>query len=68
MAAISKVQPDTPFWDKLQKDECKTLAEFYRRADKIMRLETAREAIQARKSTLAEKSNDNGKKLKNRDR
>ena len=45
MATISGVQPDTLFWDKLQKDECKTLTEFYRRADKIMHLETAREAI-----------------------
>ena len=25
MAAISRVQPENPFWDKLQKDECKTL-------------------------------------------
>ena len=31
MAAISEVQPETPFWDKLQKDECKLLLEFYRR-------------------------------------
>ena len=33
-----------------------------------MRLETAREAIQAGKSTPAEKNNYNGKKLKNGDR
>ena len=44
------------------------LAEFYRRADKIMCLETAREAIQAGKSAPTEKNNDNGKKWKNRDR
>ena len=67
MAAISGVRPDTPFWDKLQKDECKSLSEFYMSADKIMRLETAREAVQAGKSTPAEKNNDNGKKQKNRD-
>ena len=67
MAAISGVRPNTPFWDKLQKDECKTLAKFYRRANKIMRLETAREAIQAGKSAPAKKSNDNGKKWKNGD-
>ena len=65
---ISGVRPDTPFWDKLQKDECKTLAEFYRRADKIMRLETAREAIQEGKSVATEKSNDNDKNWKNGDR
>ena len=41
MAAISGVRPETPFWDKLQKDEYKMLQEFYRRAGKIMRLETA---------------------------
>ena len=29
MAAISGVRLETPFWDKLQKDECKTLQEFY---------------------------------------
>ena len=68
MAAISGVRPDTLFWDKLQKDECKTLAEFYMRADKIMSLETARKAIQAGKSAAVEKSNDNGKKRKNGDR
>ena len=44
------------------------LAEFYMRADKIMHLETAREAIQAGKSTSTEKSNDNGKRRKNGDR
>ena len=68
MATISGVRPNTPFWDKLQKDECKTLAEFYRRADKIIRLKTAREAIQAGKSAPVEKSNDSGKKRKNGDR
>ena len=67
MAAISRVRPETPFWDKLQKDECKTLAEFYRRVDKIMHLKTAREAIQAGKSAIVEKSDDNGKKRKNGD-
>ena len=67
MAAISGVRPDTPFWDKLQKDECKTSMEFYRYADKIMRLETAEEAIQAGKLAPAEKNNDNGKKWKNGD-
>ena len=30
MAAISGVRLETPFWDKLQKDECKMLQEFYR--------------------------------------
>ena len=68
MVAISGVRPDTLFWDKLQKDECKSLAEFYRRADKIMRFEIAREAIQAGKPAPVEKNNDNGKKQKNGDR
>ena len=68
MAVISGVRPDTPFEDKLQKDECKTLAEFYGQADKIMHLETAREAIQAGKTTTIEKGSDNGKNRKNGDR
>ena len=68
MATISRVRPDTPFWDKLQTDECKSLAKFYRCANKIMRLETAREAIQAGKPAPAKKNSDNGKKRKNRDR
>ena len=68
MATISGVQPDTLFWDKLQKDECKTLAEFFRYADKIMRLQTAWEAIQVGKSAPIEKNNDNGKKRKNGNR
>ena len=67
IAAISGVRPDTPFWDKLQKDECNSLSKFYRRADKIMLLKTAREAIQMGKSIPAEKNNDNGKNWKNID-
>ena len=51
MAAISGVRPETPFWDKLQKDKCKMLQEFYRRADKIIRLETGREAVHAERTT-----------------
>ena len=64
MAAISRVQPETPFWDKLQKNECKLLMEFYKRANKIMHLEIAREAVQAGKSTPSKKNNDNGKNQK----
>ena len=64
MAAISGVRPNTPLWDKLQKDECKMLVEFYRRVDKIMCLKTTREAIHVGKSAPVEKNNDNGKKLK----
>ena len=56
MAAISGEQPETPLWDKLQKDECKMLQEFYRRADKIMRLEIAQEAVHAGRSTPIEAS------------
>ena len=41
MVAMIGVRPETTLWDKLQKDEYKTLQEFYRRLDKIMRLETA---------------------------
>ena len=44
------------------------MAKFYRRADKIMCLETAREAIQAEKSAATEKNDVNGKKQKNWDR
>ena len=44
METISGIRPNTPFWDKLQKDECKSLAEFYMRADKIICIETAWEA------------------------
>ena len=58
MASISGVQLETPFWDKLQKDECKTLQEFYRRADKIMPLETTREVVHAGRSTLEEAPRD----------
>ena len=68
MTAISGVRRDTPIWDKLQRDECKSLVEFYRRANKIMCLETAWEAIKARKPASIEKNNDNGKKQKNGDR
>ena len=54
MAAISGVRPETSFYDKFQKDECKTLQEFYRWADKIMRLETDREAVFAWRSVPTE--------------
>ena len=81
MAMISGVRPETPFWDKLQKDECKTLQKFYRRAYKIM-LETLWEAVltgrsvpaeapredtQAKRSVTHGKSEDN-KKCKSGDR
>ena len=64
MTAISGVRPETPFWDKLRKDECKSLMEFYRRADNIIRVETTHKALQAGKSTPSDKNNDNGKKRK----
>ena len=67
MVAISGVRPETPFWDKLQKDKCKSLQEFYRCADKIMLLETAHEAVQVGKFTPSEKNNDYSKKRKNGD-
>ena len=67
VVAISGVRPDIPFWDKLQKDECKSLVEFYRFVKKIVCLETAQEAIQVGKPALAEKRNDDGKKRKNGD-
>ena len=82
MVAISRVRPETYFWDKLQKDECKMLQKFYRIADKIMRLEIAREVVHAGRSTsikapykivptekfmCAEKNRDN-KKRKRGDR
>ena len=81
MVAISGVRPEIPFWNRLQKDECKTIQEFYRRADKIIHLEIAREVVhagkstpveapheiaQAGKSTPAEKNKEN-KKCKNGD-
>ena len=68
MAAIFGLRPKTPFWDKLQKNECKSLQEFYRRTNKIMRLETACETVQIGKSTPSEKNNDHSKKQKNGDR
>ena len=68
MAAISRIRPETPFWDKLQKDECKLLQEFCICADKIMCLETTHEVVQAGKSTPSKKNNDNNKKWKNGDR
>ena len=37
MAVISEVRPKTPFWHKLQKDECKSVQKFYKHTDKIMR-------------------------------
>ena len=66
--AISGVRAETPFWDKLQKDECKLLMEFYRRANMMMRLETTHEAVQVGKPTPCKKNNDNDKKRKNGDR
>ena len=68
MAAIDGVRPNTPFWDKLQKDDCKTLAEFYKCAYKIMRPKTTREVIQAGNLAPTEKNGDDGKKQKNEDR
>ena len=60
MAAISRVLPETPFWDNL-KDECKKLQKFYKRADKIMHLETAQEEVHTGKSTPIETPRETAK-------
>ena len=68
MPTIFGVRPETPLWNKLQNDEFKLLQEFYRCANKIMCLETARDTVQVGKSTLSENNNDHSKKQKNGDR
>ena len=39
------VFPETPFWDELQQKECSSVSEFYKKANKFLKLEDSKEAL-----------------------
>ena len=52
--------PKTPFWDKLQQKECRTISEFYKKANKFLKLEESKEALRKAEGVAANKKNDLG--------
>ena len=39
------VLPKTPLWDELQQKECKSISEFYKKANKLLKLENSKEDL-----------------------
>ena len=62
---INGVLPKTPFWDKLQHKEWKSMSEFYKKASKFKKLENSREALHKAHEASTNKKNDQGEKIKN---
>ena len=52
------VQPETPFWDKLQQKECKSVSEFYKKANKFLKLENSTEALTKVQGTSSSRKSD----------
>ena len=37
------VLPETPFWEELQQKECRSVSEYFRKANKFLKLENSKE-------------------------
>ena len=57
---INWVLPGTPFWDELQQKECQSVDEFYRKAQKYLKLEDSKEALRKTEGMTTDKKNDLG--------
>ena len=57
--------PETPFWDELKQKECKSVNEFYRKANKFLKLENSKEALHKAQGTSTSKKNDLGEMPEN---
>ena len=57
---MNGVPPETPFWDKLQQKECRSVDEFYRKSHKYLKLEDSKEAMHKTKGTTTGKKSDPG--------
>ena len=55
---MNKVLPETPFWDKLQQKECRSVDKFYRKARKHLKLKDSKEALRKTEGTTTDKKTD----------
>ena len=54
------VIPETLFLDELQQKECRSVGEFYRKANKFLKLEDSKEALRKAEGVATGKKNDQG--------
>ena len=64
-AAMGGVRPKTKLWNDLQERDCRTLEEFYARAEKHLRVENAEEALGKPDSPINNSKDRKEKKAKN---
>ena len=60
------VLPETPFWDELQQNECRSVSEFYKKASKFLKLEDSKEALRRAEGVGASKKNGPGEVTNNK--
>ena len=56
----NRVLPETPFWDELQQQECRSVREFYRKTSKFLKLEDSKEAMRKAEWAATTKKNNQG--------
>ena len=59
------VLPETPFWEELQQKECRSVSEFYRKANKFLKLENSKDALHKAQGMSTSKKNDPGEATEN---
>ena len=64
-AAMGGVCPKTKLWNDLQERDCRTLEEFYARAEKYLRVENTEEALGKTDSPIKNPKDKKEKKRKN---
>ena len=52
---------ESPFWDKLQQKECRSIGELYKKASKFLKLEDSKEALGKAEGAATNEKNDPGK-------
>ena len=57
---------ETPLWDKLQQKECKSVSEFYKKANRFLKLENFKEALNKVQGASSSKKSDKGGKAEKR--
>ena len=59
---------ETLFWDELQQKECKSVSEFYKKANKYLKLENSKEALHKAKESSTSKKVSQEKKVEEKKR
>ena len=59
------VRPKTKLWNDLQERDCRTLEEFYARAEKYLRVKNTEEALGKTNSPIKDPKDKKEKKKKN---